>query len=259
MKGVNGKSERGDSFKRVRQQKRSRKRLLVLLTVMALLWIVWQLPQVRHIYTKLLHWIEASGPLAPLLYIGLYVLACVCLVPGSVFILGSGLLFGLFYGTVLSWVAAIATASVAFWLGRLGLRRILSNGWQENRYWRVIEQAVEDQGFRIALLSRISPFFPFPILNYLFGISRIRWSDYLFGSMLGEIPSTFFYVYLGAGARLAIGTEGVSPLKWVLYTVGLGATLWVTWYLTRIARQEFAFAQDDRRLFPSQKSQTSES
>ena len=259
MKGVRGKSDKADSLNGLDQQRKPRKQWVVLLLIMLLLWILWQLPEARHAYSNLLHWIEASGPLAPLVYIGLYVLACVFLVPGSVFILGSGLLFGLFYGTILSWIAAMMTASIAFWLGRLGLRRMIANGWQEGRYWRAVERAVEDQGFRIALLSRISPFFPFPILNYLFGISRIRWSDYLLGSMLGEIPSTFFYVYLGAGARLAIGTEEVSSLKWILYTVGLAATLLVTWFLTRIARQEFALAQADCRLFSSQKSPASES
>jgi uncharacterized membrane protein YdjX (TVP38/TMEM64 family) len=108
----------------------------------------------------------------------------------------------------------------------------------------VIDRAVADQGFKMVLLTRLSPIFPFTLLNYLFSVSRVRPKDYFLGSLIGMFPGTVMYVYFGSlignVRNLADGNVEQTPAQQMTFFVGLGITVVVTLYITRVARRAMA-------------------
>lgn len=182
------------------------------------------------------------GPWAPVLFILVYVAACVLLIPGSALTLGAGALFGIIQGSVLVSIGATLGATAAFLIGRH-----LARNWIEQRLRRypqfnAVQDAVAREGWKIVLLTRLSPAFPFSLLNYAFGLTRVSLRDYVLASWIGMLPGTVLYVYLGSvsGAVLeaaAGGPRQTTRAEWWLAGVGLLAALAVTAYITRIARR----------------------
>ncbi len=180
-----------------------------------------------------LEWIDSTGWLGPFLLAGCYVCKCVLMIPGTPISLAAGGLFGVLVGTVTIWVGATAGSSAAFLLGRSLLRARVDRWLGRTRRLRALDRAVGREGFKVVLLCRISPFFPFVVLNYAFALTGVRFRDYVLATAIGMLPATFLFVYLGAVARgLAVGDLHSSRL---LLTVGLAATVAVTIVLTRIA------------------------
>jgi len=113
-----------------------------------------------------------------------------------------------------------------------------------NPKFKAIDEAVAREGWKIVLFTRLSPIFPFNLLNYAFGLTNVSLRDYFFASWLGMIPATITYVYIGslAGNLARVGAGGRAPTtgEWVLYAVGLAATVAVTVFVTRLARKALA-------------------
>jgi uncharacterized membrane protein YdjX (TVP38/TMEM64 family) len=103
---------------------------------------------------------------------------------------------------------------------------------------------VAHEGWKIVLLTRLSPIFPFNLLNYAYGLTRVNLKHYFWASWIGMMPGTVMYVYIGslAGdlASLGAGTHTRTPAEWVLYGVGLLATVTVTIFVARLARRALA-------------------
>lgn len=217
----------------------------LLLAGLVAAWIHFQ-PQ-RQLQPAL-DWVAGLGPWAPLLFILLYVLACVLLVPGSVLTLGAGAVFGVWRGSVLVSVAATLGASAAFLIGRHLARRAVERRVAANSAFAAVDEAVAREGWRIVLLTRLSPVFPFTLLNYGFGVTRVTFREYFLASWLGMLPGTVLYVYLGAvaGELAGAGSRARSPAEWALLGLGLLATVAVTVVITRIARRALA-----QRLHPA--------
>jgi len=191
-----------------------------------------------------LDWIAGLGPLAPVLFILLYILACVLFLPGSVLTLGAGAVFGVVRGSIIVSIAATLGASAAFLIGRHFARKAIERRVSANPTFAAIDEAVAREGWRMVLLTRLSPLFPFALLNYGFGITRVSFREYLLASWLGMMPGTVMYVYLGAVAgELATAGSGQrqrTPAEWALLGVGLLATIVVTVVITRIAKRALA-------------------
>jgi uncharacterized membrane protein YdjX (TVP38/TMEM64 family) len=191
-----------------------------------------------------LTWVDSLGALAPLAFIAIYNVATVLLIPGSVLTLGSGILFGLGWGTLYVVVAATLGATIAFWIGRNFARGWVSRQLEKYPEFEAIDRAVAGQGFKIVALVRLSPLFPFNLLNYAFGITQVSLRDYVLGSV-GMIPGTILYVYLGSllGNIAMIGskTGAIDPqtekIQWITKIVGLGITIAVSAYITRVAKK----------------------
>lgn len=190
---------------------------------------------------RVLEWIEGLGMVGAAVFVGLYVGACVLLLPGSVLTLGAGAIYGVAQGTVLVSVASTLGATVAFLVGRYAARDWVGRKIEGNSQFKAIDEAVAKEGWKIVGLTRLSPVFPFNLLNYAFGLTRVSLRDYFFASWIGMLPGTVMYVYVGslAGSLATVGTDGHgrSTAQWVLYGVGLAATLLVTVLVTRIARR----------------------
>lgn len=191
-----------------------------------------------------LEWINDRGLVGVLVFIGLYAIATVAFIPGSLLTLGAGVVFGLLSGSLYVFVGATLGATLAFIVGRYFARDWVAAKISGNDKFAAIDRAVSKEGFKIVLLTRLSPAFPFVLLNYAYGLTGVSLKDYIFGSV-GMIPGTLMYVYIGslAGDLARLGTETGFPnptaemAKWLVRIVGLIATVAVTVYVTHIARK----------------------
>lgn len=184
--------------------------------------------------------IERLGPWGPAIFVLIYAAATVLLIPGSALTLGAGLLFGVVLGSLLISVASVIGATGAFLIGRYLARDWVTKKVEKHRIFAAIEDAVEEQGWKIVGLTRLSPVFPFVLLNYAFGLTRVKLRDYVLASWIGMLPGTVMYVYIGSLGRASLGAQERSPAQWALYGVGLLATIAVTVIITRTARRALA-------------------
>jgi uncharacterized membrane protein YdjX (TVP38/TMEM64 family) len=193
---------------------------------------------------SILEWVESLGAVGAIAFIGIYIVATVAFIPGLLLTLGAGLLFGVVWGSVYVFVASTAGAILAFWIGRYLLRNWVSKKIADNVKFQAIDNAVGRSGFKIVLLTRLSPAFPFNLLNYAYGVTGVSLRDYSLAS-IGMIPATILYVYIGslAGSIATLGTNTkVSDPKIQLaaQVLGLVATIVVTVYITRLAQKALA-------------------
>lgn len=191
-----------------------------------------------------LQWIESLGVGGGIAFIAIYIAATVAFLPGSILTLGAGVVFGVLLGAVYVFVGATLGAIAAFLVGRYLARGWISQKIKGNQRFEAIDNAVASEGFKIVLLTRLSPVFPFNLLNYAFGITGVSLKDYALGS-IGMIPGTVMYVYIGslAGdlARIGIDPQPTNPtIQWAIRIIGLIATVAVTIYVTRLARKALA-------------------
>jgi len=195
---------------------------------------------VQDLLKAALDWIGKLGPWGPVIFVGLYVVATVLFVPGSVLTLGAGAVFGVVLGSVCVSVSATLGATAAFLVGRYLARDAIARKIDKNETFATIDRAVADEGWKIVLLTRLSPVFPFTLLNYAFGLTRVKLWHYVLASWLGMIPGTVMYVYLGSLVNLGAGHRQRTTGEWILYGVGLLATITVTVFVTRLARKALA-------------------
>lgn len=191
-------------------------------------------------------WVDGLGLWGPAVFIGGYAAAVVAFVPASLLTLAAGAIFGLGAGTAYVFVAATLGSCLAFLVARH-----LARGWVQKRIegnakFAAIDREIARQGRRIVFLLRLSPAFPFNLLNYALGLTQVRFGDYALAA-LGMLPGTFLYVYLGrlAGdlAAVAGGAERETTSGERLFlVVGLVATVAVVAIVTRIARRALAEA-----------------
>jgi uncharacterized membrane protein YdjX (TVP38/TMEM64 family) len=198
----------------------------------------------QQVFRDTLAWISGLGVIAPIIFIAIYILACVLLLPGSILTLGAGIVFGVVKGSIAVSVGSTLGATCAFLVGRYFARGWVSEKIGQNKKFKVIDDAVAREGWKIVLLTRLSPVFPFNLLNYGFGLSKIGLKHYILASWIGMIPGTIMYVYIGslAGdlASLGTGDRTRTTGEWILYGVGLLATLAVTVFVTRLAKRSLA-------------------
>lgn len=225
-------------------RRRSVVRLLAALAALGLALAAVLFLDVQPILRAALARIEDLGPLGAAAFVGIYVVACVLLVPGSVLTLGAGAVYGVVRGSLLVSLASTLGATAAFLAGRYLARDWVARRLEGNERFRAIDEAVGREGWKIVGLTRLSPVFPFFLLNYAYGLTRVSLRDYVLASWAGMIPGTVLFVYLGslAGSLAALDAPGGgrSSAQWALYLVGLAATLAVTVYVTRIARAALA-------------------
>ena len=215
--------------------------ILIVLVVVAILYGAHRLgagPVLRNA----LDWIRGLGPLAPIAFVAIYIAACVLFLPGSILTIGAGVIFGVVRGSIYVSIAATLGATAAFLVGRYFARDWIAKKLEGNAKFKAIDEAVGREGWKIVLLTRLSPVFPFNLLNYAYGLTRVTLSDYVFASWMGMIPGTILYVYIGslsgdlAGAGAGSGGAR-TPAGLALDAVGFIATVAVVVYVTRIGSQ----------------------
>lgn len=194
---------------------------------------------VKSLFIKGLELTENSGFWGSLLVIIIYVIASVLFLPGSVITLGAGFLFKVVLGTIIVSVGSMFGACAAFFVGRTIGRNWVAGKVSKNYKFKAIDDAVARQGFKIVLLTRLSPVFPFNMLNYAFGLTKISFWKYALASWIGMLPGTVMYVYFGAGLRsladVAAGRVEKGTAGRLFFWFGLAATVAVTIFVSRIA------------------------
>jgi len=230
-------------------------RLSVLMTLAA--WILPTLPvfaqaataeanegiirQLQMQLVDVLSWVDSLGAIAPIAFIVLYIVITVAFLPASVVTLGAGVVFGVVKGSLLVFLGAMLGASAAFLVGRYVARDWVSRRIANSQKFKAIDEAIGREGRKIIFLIRLSPAFPFNLLNYALGLTKVSFKDYVLGTT-GIIPGTIMYVYLGtlAGNLATLGT-GDTPdnpvVTWATWILTFLATAAVTIYVTRVARK----------------------
>jgi uncharacterized membrane protein YdjX (TVP38/TMEM64 family) len=188
-----------------------------------------------------LQWINSLGSLGGIVFIGIYIIATLAFLPAAILTLGAGVIFGVIWGSLYVFVGATLGAIAAFLVGRY-----LARGWVKEKIssykkFTNIDQAVSKEGLKIVFLIRLSPLFPFNLLNYALGLTNVSLKDYSLASF-GMIPGTIMYVYLGylAGDLALIGNKNQPDnmiFHWLIQIIGLISTIAVTVYVTKIAKK----------------------
>ena len=192
--------------------------------------------------------VETLGPWGPIIFIVTYIVATVCLVPASALTLAAGAVFGLAWGTVYVSIASTLGACAAFLVGRYFARGWVNRQIEGSEKFAAIDDAVEDEGWKIVALTRLSPAFPFNLLNYAYGLTKVPLVPYGLASWIAMMPGTVMYVYLGS---LAKAPEGRTPGQWALLIVGLLATIAATVMITRSAKRALNKRLDDDSAEPA--------
>ena len=205
---------------------------------------VWLLP-IKGYLDAVLAWVAGLGFWGPAVVVGIYIVSCVLFLPGSVLTLGAGFLFGVVKGTAVVSAGSTLGASAAFLVGRSIARGWVARKVAGNQKFAAIDDAVGHHGFKIVLLTRLSPIFPFNFLNYAYGLTGVRFWHYVLASWIGMLPGTVMYVYLGYAARrvaasLTEATGGPAErtlAQQVFFWAGLAIAIAVAALVTRIARR----------------------
>ncbi len=221
------------------------KLVLLALAIVALI-VVSQVVDVQDMLGSAMDKVKDLGWLGYLVFAVLYIAATVFFLAPTLLTLGAGAVYGVVAGTILVSVSSMLGACTAFLLGRYLARDAIAGKVEGNVKFKAIDDAVRKQGWKIVGLTRLSPVFPFSLLNYMYGLTPVSFRHYFFASWIGMLPGTVMYVYLGtAGESLVtLGAEGRerSSAEWILMAAGLAVTVIVTLFVTRLASRALSEA-----------------
>ncbi len=192
-----------------------------------------------------LGWIQGLGIWGYLVFGLVYVLACTLMVSGAVLTFGAGVIYGPVWGTVTASIASTIGAMTAFLVGRTVGRNWVARKVKGNPRFRAIDEAIGREGFKLVLLMRLSPVFPFVLLNYIFGITKVRFWKCALASWIGMLPATIMYVYLGSVVKSLAELEGdkpKTPAEQVFFWAGLALAIVVAVLVGRVAKRAIAGA-----------------
>jgi len=216
------------------------KSAIIVAVVTLVVILVWRLP-VSHWIVSLADQLRGMGAAGVALFIAVYVIAEVALLPGSLFTLAAGFAYGPVGGLLVASPASVLAATVAFLLGRTVLRDWIRTRIARYPKARALDKAIGTNSFKLILLLRLSPVIPFNILNYALGLSDAKVGRYVVASFIGMLPGTWMYVYLGSLATTAAGltdaSRGGGPQRLALTLAGLAATVIVVVLVTRSAQR----------------------
>ena len=189
---------------------------------------------------ELLEWIDAYGIWAPILFILLDIVIVVFLFPGVLITLGAGFLFGVILGSIYIIIATTIGAILAFIFARYLLSERIANYLRSKPRLSFIDQLLAKEGWKIVLATRLIPFFPFKLSNYLFGLTKFKLKDFVIGTFFGIWPITIFNVYVGSitADLSSLGTDTAKTnIEWGFYIFGFMMTIFAVIYVGHKARQ----------------------
>jgi uncharacterized membrane protein YdjX (TVP38/TMEM64 family) len=205
-----------------------------------ILLLFWKFPA-REWLLDFIEWIQDLGVYGLLVFVITYMLVTVLLIPGSLLTLGAGFIWGVARGSVIVSIGSTLGATAAFLVGRYLARGWVAKKVEANVRFGAIDRAIGKQGFRLVLLTRLSPVFPFNILNYTYSLTGVGLRDYVLASWIGMIPGTIVFVYIGSllGSLTALGSDepDTAGSHLLLNIIGLLTAILVTIFVTRITRK----------------------
>jgi uncharacterized membrane protein YdjX (TVP38/TMEM64 family) len=193
---------------------------------------------------KLQAWLNQAGIWAPIIYIILYTIATILILPSTALNLTGGAIFGPWLGTLWTSIAAIIAAVVAFAFTRTVGREMISQKLAGR--WQAMDAEMHQGGLFYIFAIRLLPIIPYGLVNFAAGLTSVRFRDYFLGTTLGTVPGVLPFVMLGSYGLQAIRTGDTLPLVGALALIGLlvgGAT----WYRRRRQSPQQSLAQKERQ------------
>jgi uncharacterized membrane protein YdjX (TVP38/TMEM64 family) len=225
-----------------KQSKSAVARLVVLIVIVIGLFFAMRFLPVQQWLRSFNDWVGHMGAVGVFVFILVYAVATVLMAPGSILTIGAGFAFGLWKGFLAVSAGATLGASLAFLVARFIAREKIEAIAQRNEKFRNIDSAIGRQGAKLIFLLRLSPVIPFNLSNYFYGLTAVRFWPYAVASWIGMMPGTLLYVYIGTAGKAAVAAAaGGSAVKhgwqyWTFLGIGLAATVVVTVWVTKIAR-----------------------
>lgn len=222
--------------------RKSHLKIVLILAALAVVLIMTRSLPVSEWLESFNEWVKDLGPLGYFVFAAFYILATIFFLPGSILTLGAGFIYGVVKGSIIVSISSVIGVSVTFLIARYLARDWVTDKFGNNPHFRAIDTAIGNKGGKIVLMLRLSPAFPFNVLNYLLGLTAVPFWSYVFASWLGMLPGTVLYVYLGyigkTGLEAASGrVHEKTPLEALYLVIGLVITVLVTIYVTQIARK----------------------
>lgn len=184
---------------------------------------------VRSQFVQLLNWLDEIGIWGPIILTMIYALIVLLALPGVAFTMGAGFLFGLWVGSVCVVAGSIIGATGAFFLAKYALRARAERLLNKHPRLKVVNEYVAEEAWKVVLLTRMIPFFPFKLSNYVYGSTGMSYWDFFVGTLIGIIPITLTSVYAGSLASdlASLGARRLdrTPLEWAVYGLGLAVLL----------------------------------
>ncbi|WP_375172152.1 TVP38/TMEM64 family protein [Marinobacter sp.] len=199
---------------------------------------------VHHQVLDLLRWVDDQGAWAAAVFIGIMALAMVLLLPGVLLTTGAGFVFGVLEGTVYVVVGTTLGSAMAFLIARHFFSKRAHVYIRRTAQLSVVSSELAPHGWKIVLLTRLIPFFPGKLANFLFGLTHFSFSGFVVGTFIGIIPFSLHNVYLGSLAAdlstLWVRDSDRSALEWAVYGTGFAGTVVAVVFLNRLARRALA-------------------
>src|SRR5216117_2339706 len=185
--------------------------------------------------------VMSLGAWAAICYPLLFAICNVLLLPGGILAVGAGFFFGLWWGFLIVFAGNIVGTAISFALSRSIARRWFQQRLSSNPTLRALGPAVERESWKIILLSQLHPLFPTSLLNYFYGLTRIRFSTYMLWASIGRMPGLFFYAYVGTLGQLAVrimrGKSYPQTLEYWIWGGAFITTVLLLVVLGRVARR----------------------
>src|SRR6266436_1331068 len=198
------------------------------------------------------------GPWAAVCYPLLFALCNILLLPGGILAVGGGFFFGLWWGFLIVFAGNVAATAISFALSRSIARRWFRRKLSGNLTVRALGPAVERESWKIILLSQLHPLFPTSLLNYFYGLTRIRFSSYMLWASIGRAPGLFLYVYIGTLGQFAVRImRGKSYPRMIEYWIWGGAFVTTALLLIVLGRMAYAAIQTSHNSTPKKEADAS--
>jgi uncharacterized membrane protein YdjX (TVP38/TMEM64 family) len=189
------------------------------------------------------------GAWSAICYPFLYACCNVLLLPGGVLSIGAGFFFGLWWGFAIALFGNVVGAAISFFISRSLGRQWMKRKLSRNRTFVALEPAIDKEGWKIILLSQLHPLFPTSLLNYLYGLTRIRFRTCMLWVAIGQAPGLFLYSYLGTlgqlGLNLARGKTHPRVVEYWVWLGGFGLAAIILILLGRIALRVLKRVQEE--------------
>ncbi len=184
------------------------------------------------------NYVTGLGPMGWVIFVIVYALTALALLPGSILTLAAGLIWGLWAFPIVV-AGAVLGSSLSFLAARYMFHDRVQEKVKQYPKFRAVNDAIGDEGWKVVGLMRLSPALPFSLQNWFLGITPVHFWPAQIATFFGILPGTLLYVWIGSLGGQVAG-DGMSTIKWVIGGVGIAATLLVTVLVTRKAKEKMA-------------------
>jgi len=227
--------------------------IAALIGAIVLLLLLVRFPPVLNLIVAMQQRVMQWGAWSGIFYPLLFALCNILLLPGGILCVGSGFFFGLWWGFLIVFAGNVLGAAISFALSRWVARRWFGRRLSQNATLRALEPALERESWNIIVLSQLHPLFPTSLLNYLYGLTRIRFGTYMLWASIGRMPGLFLYAYVGTLGQFGLKMmRGKSHPRVVEYWTWGGAFLTTALLLLVLGRIASRAVQTARTASHSQ-------